>query len=71
MKPSIWTSRRFWVVIGDFVVACAGFIAAHFISDPLTVELLKFLVVALQPIAGVLVAAYTTTDVAYIQSQKQ
>lgn len=67
MKPNIFQSRRFWTLVLDFVISIVGFITAHYVS-PSTAELIKFLVVTIQPIAIFLIGAYTVTDVAYIRS---
>ena len=63
MLQKLTESRRFWVLIIDTFVSIAGFIVAHYVPDPNTADLVKFLVITLQPICLTIVAAYTVDDV--------
>jgi|WetSurMetagenome_2_1015567.scaffolds.fasta_scaffold1475508_1 hypothetical protein len=57
----LFESRRFWMTILDVVIAIAGYVAAHFI--PSYEELIKFLIVTLQPVIILVIIAYTVDDV--------
>ena len=63
---SVLTSRRFWTAVVDLVVSVTGFITAHFVPNPTTVDI-KFIIVALQPVVAILIASYTTEDVATLK----
>ena len=60
-------SRRFWMTIIDVVVAVVGYVEAHFIPDPAMVDLVKFLIVSLQPVFILIIVAYTVDDVAALK----
>lgn len=60
-------SRRFWMVILDTSVSIAGFVVAHYVPDPNTADLIKFLVVSLQPIFVTIIIAFTVEDVTAIR----
>lgn len=60
-------SRRFWMAVLDTVVSIAGFVVAHYVPDPNTADLIKFLVVSLQPLFVTIIVAFTVEDVTAIR----
>ena len=68
---ALFQSRRFWMVILDLVVGVAGYISANLVADPKMVELIKFLVVAFQPVLITIIAAFTVEDVAGLKYPPQ
>ena len=60
-------SRRFWMVVLDLVIGIASYVAANLVPDPKLVDLIKFLVVAVQPVVITIIAAFTVEDVAILK----
>ena len=58
----LFNSRRFWVAVMDMVISCVLFGVAHF--APQSEELVKFFVVAIQPVLSIIIVAYTVDDIA-------
>ena len=61
--PGLLQSRRFWLAVLDVIIAVTGYVTAHFIPDPNTVDLVKFLIVTLQPVILLVICAYTVENV--------
>ena len=61
----ILQSRRFWTAVMDMIVS----IVLYFISTfyPTQADMIKFLIGAIQPVAVILIAAFTAEDVASIK----
>lgn len=58
----LWTSRRFMALLFDTVISLAVYFLAKY-AAPAFVEDAKFVIAAIQPIFGILIAAFTVTDV--------
>jgi hypothetical protein len=58
------TSRRFWTFIVAQVIAIAGVIFAHYITDPFGVQMVQMGIGCVEGLAGILIAAYTVDDTA-------
>ena len=59
---ALFQSRRFWTVIVDVVISLVTFFVAKY-AAPALVEDVKFVIVTMQPIFILLIAAYTHEDV--------
>jgi hypothetical protein len=59
----VLTSRRFWSLIVSQVVAIILFVVTNYVPDPKVVELAKLIIVGVDSVAGVIIAAYTIDDI--------
>jgi hypothetical protein len=60
---NILKSRRFWLTLVDIVVSTITFIVSSYLNlDAKTIDLVKFMVVAWQPVIALLIIAYTVDD---------
>ena len=58
----LWKSRKFWLLILDIVLSSAAFIGARYLA-PEAEEIVKFVVLTLQPVFIMLIGAYTYQNV--------
>ena len=56
-KYPLWKSRKFWLLILDIVLSSAAFFGARYL-DPDAQEIVKFVVLVLQPVFTMLIGAY-------------
>jgi hypothetical protein len=66
MNVPILHSRRFWTAVVDMIVSLALYFVSQFY--PSSAEMVKFTIVAIQPVVVILIAAFTTEDVASINA---
>jgi hypothetical protein len=69
MSNPIWKSRRFWVSILDIVITLSLYFVAKYV--PGAIDDVKFVMLALQPLALALIIAYTIEDVNLIKAAAQ
>ena len=62
MVTPIWKSRRFWTLILDTVISLVLLVVALQFDKP-TQDLVKTIILALQPVFIALIAAFTVDDV--------
>ena len=68
MKPNIFKSRKFWLMILDLVLSLALFFGAKYLAPVLFADV-KYLIGALQPVFVFLIAAIAYEDAAFMRSQ--
>jgi hypothetical protein len=62
-KVPLLQSRRFWLMLVDIVTSTVLFlVTGYFTIDPKTVDLIKYLIGALQPVIIAVIIAYTADD---------
>jgi hypothetical protein len=66
MTP-IWKSRQFWTAIVDAVVSLILFFVGQYY--PASLEAVKFVIAALQPVVAILIIAFTVEGVALIKAE--
>jgi len=67
MKPNIFKSRKFWLMILDLVLSLALFFGAKYLAPVLFADV-KYLIGALQPVFVFLIVSIAYEDAAYIKS---
>jgi len=68
MKTPLLQSRRFWTLILDTVISLT-LLVVSLQFDKATQDLVKTIVLALQPVFVALIAAFTVDDVAEVNKQ--
>ena len=68
MKPSIWKSRKFWIMVADFVVSGVLYFGAKYIA-PAAFEDVQWLILSLQAPVAFLIGAIAYEDAAFMKSQ--
>lgn len=68
MKPSIWTSRKFWLAIADAVFSIGGLLLTNFMS-PEDLKMAMLVVAYLQPVILAVIVSYTVENVAALNNQ--
>ena len=66
MGVSILKSRRFWTAVMDMVISLVLYFVSTFY--PSQADMIKFVIGAIQPVAVILIAAFTAEDVAALHS---
>ncbi len=61
-KPSLFKSRKFWILILDTVVSVATFLIGQYVLEA-DASVILFLIGALQPVFLMLIGAYTYQNV--------
>jgi hypothetical protein len=69
MSNPIWKSRRFWVSILDIVITLSLYFVAKYV--PGAIDDVKFVMLALQPLALALIIAYTVEDINLIKAEAE
>jgi len=58
-KPKLWQYREFWTVVVDLAVSAALYFGGKYLAESAADDL-KWAILALQPITGLLVAYFAT-----------
>ena len=66
-KPSIWTSRKFWLMVADVVVSLSTYFITKYISPTAANDIL-YVIGLLQP---VVIALITSITVQNVEAMKQ
>ncbi len=70
MKPSIFKSRKFWIVISDAVFSIATMLVTFWLSDQTEIRVLVLGILAtLQPVTISLINGIATEDAALIAAK--
>lgn len=68
MKPSIWKSRKFWLMVLDVAVSTATYFLTAYAAPDVAKNVI-WLIATWQPIFIALIIAITQEDVAFLNSQ--
>ena len=70
MKTPLLQSRSFWVVVLDFVFSVILYFVSKYLGEPAATDV-RFLIGALQPVALMLIGAFTYDDVEARRAQTE
>lgn len=68
MKPNIFKSRKFWLMVADVVFSCVLYFGAEYLS-PVVLADVKFVIAAIQPVVISLIASIAYEDKAFLENQ--
>lgn len=66
MEPSIWKSRKFWLMLADVVISIILFYSDKYL--PGAIADVKFLIGVLQPVVVSLIVGYTVQNTEAMRS---
>lgn len=68
MKPNIFKSRKFWIMISDLVFSTVLYFGAQYFTPAVLADV-KFLIGIIQPVILTVIAAIAYEDSAYLASK--
>ena len=67
-KPSIWKSRKFWIMVFDIAVSTATYFLTAYAAPDVAKNIL-WVIATWQPIVIAVIVSIAAEDVAYLNSQ--
>jgi len=67
-KPSIWKSRKFWIMVFDIVVSTTTYFLTAYAAPDVAKNIL-WVIATWQPIIIAVIVSIAAEDVAYLNSQ--